>query len=76
MNVYQNMTFNKSKNLIIISKGLPAFYSFWLCYKVKLKQVFNYLEDNGKEKDFEQFDLQGNSIIDNHYNLFNLCSKK
>lgn len=68
------LTYNNEKGKIISSKGSPAFYSFWLCYKTDLKNAFNYLEDSGKEKEIEEYDIMGNVIKDNHYNLFNILN--
>jgi|SRR5690554_4082835 len=60
------------KKYIQTSKGGASFYSFWLCYKVDLPKTFNELPDNGREKELERYDVDGNPVIDNHRNLFNI----
>lgn len=64
------MTYNAKENVVKSSRNGASFYSFWLCYKIKLQGTFNALPDNGREKDIERMDLMGNPILDNHYNLF------
>ena len=64
------LTYNKTQDIIKSSKSAASFYSFWLCYKINLKNTFNHLPDNGREKEIESFDKKGNLIINNHWNLF------
>lgn len=66
------LRYDKKSDLIKSSKGGPAFYSFWLCYKVGLSNAFVHLADNGKEKVPESYEISGNAIIDTHLNLFNV----
>ena len=69
------LTYNEKEDIIKSSKNSCAFYSFWLCYKLPLMNVFNYIESNGKEREIEAYDKNGNIIIDNHMNLFNYKEK-
>ena len=66
------LTYNKDENIIKSSKNGASFYSFWLCYKINLPQTFNTLKDDGREKIVEKYDMQGNTIIDNQLNIFNI----
>lgn len=66
------ITYNPERDSLRSSKGGAAFYSFWLCYKIGLEKTFNPISDNGREKEKEEFDKQGNIIIENHLNLFNI----
>lgn len=66
------LTFNAKENIIKSGKSGISFYSFWLCYKVKLNNIFTTLADTGKENNLEQYDVYGNVIVDNHLNLFTL----
>ena len=65
------ITYNPERDILCSSKNGAAFYSFWLCYRIKLSKTFNSLIDSGKERDVEEYDKQGNVIIDNHMNIFN-----
>lgn len=54
-----------------------SFYSFWLTYKISWGGgVFIRLLDNGREKELEILDLNGNPILDNHFNLFSFNWKE
>lgn len=66
------MTYNKKTDTVEANKSGIAFYSFWLCFKIKMGGVFIQLKDNGKEKDIERMDLSGNAVEDSHLNLFNI----
>ena len=68
------LTYNEELDKIISGKSGTAFYSFWICYKTSLIDTFNFLADSGKEKEIEQYDIMGNAIKDNHYNLFNILN--
>lgn len=68
------LMYNEKLDKVISGKNGTAFYSFWLCYKTLLKNTFNYLENSGKEKEVEEYDIMGNVIKDNHYNLFNILN--
>ena len=70
------ITFDPDRDRLRSSKNGAAFYSFWLCYKVNLKKTFNSILDNGRERETEEFDKQGNIIIENHRNLFNVGEKE
>lgn len=63
------LMYDTNENIIRSGKSSAAFYSFWLCYKINLSEVFNFLPDSGKEKTIERFDIEGNIIKDNHYSL-------
>jgi hypothetical protein len=69
------ITYNPERDILCSSKNGAAFYSFWLCYKVGLEQTFNNISDSGKEREVEEYDKQGNVIIDNHMDLFNYAKK-
>ncbi len=66
------LTYDKTKDIVISKKTGAAFYSFWLCYKTKVKDTFTTLKDNGLESAIERLDMDGNAIVDNHFNLFNI----
>jgi hypothetical protein len=66
------LTYHEKENQIMSSKHSCAFYSFWLCYKFPLTNVFNYINSSGKEKEIEKYDANGNVILDNQLNLFTL----
>lgn len=70
------LTYNEKEDIIKSGKNGTAFYSFWLCYKTLLKDTFNSLDNSGKEKSVEKYNINGNIIIDNHWNLFNLINKE
>lgn len=66
------ITYDPERDLLRSSKNGAAFYSFWLCYKIGLEKTFNSISDNGREKEREEFDKQGNIIVENHLDLFNV----
>lgn len=70
------LTYNEEENIVKSGKNGTAFYSFWLCYKISLPQVFNLLPNSGKEGQLENLDIYGNVIVDNHWNLFNMGDSK
>lgn len=70
------LTYKKETDRVESSKNGASFYSFWLCFKINLEQTFNKLLDSGKEKITEKWDMQGNVITDNHFNIFNLIKKE
>jgi hypothetical protein len=65
------ITYNPDRDILCSSKNGAAFYSFWLCYKTNIEKTFNSLLDNGREKEIEEYDKQGNVILNNHRNIFN-----
>lgn len=69
------LRYDDETDTVITSKQGASFYSFWLTYKVKLPEVFNFINDTGKEKDIEKLDVDGNFIVENHLNLFNYLNK-
>jgi len=69
------LTYKEKENVIRSDRNGASFYSFWLCYKTKLKNTFNKLEDSGKERIIEKYDEYGNVIEDNHLTLFNFHKK-
>lgn len=70
------LRYDEETNTVKTSKYGASFYSFWLAYKVKLPETFNYIKDTGNETVIEKLDIEGNAIIDNHLNLFNYFDKK
>lgn len=70
------LVYNEKQDIVVSSRNGAAFYSFWLCYKTKVKNTFTSLKDLGKEKEIEKYDQNGNVIEDNHYNLFTMESEK
>ena len=66
------LTYKEDENIIRSDRNGASFYSFWLCYKSKLTKTFNQLQDSGKERTIEKYDIQGNVIKDNFQDLFNL----
>jgi len=66
------LLYNSDENKIKAENNRICFYSFWLCYKTKLKNTFNLFKNSGSEQLIEEFDLSGNIIVENHYNLINL----
>lgn len=65
------LTFKEDENIIRSDRNGASFYSFWLCYKTKLKHTFNQLLDSGNERVIEKYDEFGNVIEENHMNIFN-----
>lgn len=65
------LTFKEKENIIRSDKNGASFYSFWLCYKTRLKNTFNQLLDTGDERKIESYDVQGNVIANNQFNIFN-----
>ena len=66
------LTYREKDKKISSSRNGASFYSFWLCYKTKLQKHFNAIKDSGLEKDIESYKIDGNIIIENHENLFNI----
>jgi hypothetical protein len=69
------LTYNKELDIVKSSKNGNAFYSFWLTYKCFAGRPFISLLDNGREKEIEQMDINGNPIEDNYLNIFNIMDK-
>ena len=57
-------------NKIVGNKYGASFYSFWLCYKTKIKNTFTPLRDTGNEKVVEEYSVNGNVIVESHHSLF------
>jgi len=69
------LTYSKKDNVIKTNKSSIAFYSFWLCYKIKLPLYYNYLKNSGKENQEERYLENGNIILDNQFTIFNYKNK-